>query len=262
MIEDSRFRIEVVSSSLYPQYTAYQAMHQDYCEGFAGDSPVKSELQCGELAVSRLLSGDRGHYGPFEHPQIILNVGGFPHSVMVQLRTHRSGISFDVQSGRYTGARYVTAYQKLEGLGYDFNYIPGVWRGGAAHQAIIEDVIYLRPEGGYRDRQGHDYHYTEQDRKNDLALAAHLLHHYTRKVHKGHAEEHARGMFAYEFRQDFVVSMNLRTLMHLLDLRAKKDAQIECQAFCDLLLPIFRDWTPQIYDWYVHKRLGKARLAP
>ena len=36
------------------------------------------EQRAGEICVKRLLSGERGHYGPLEHAQIVLNVGWFP----------------------------------------------------------------------------------------------------------------------------------------------------------------------------------------
>ncbi len=75
-------------------------MHQDYAEGFVWSERDRwpDEEKCGEVIVRSLLAGNRGHYGPLEHPQIILNCGWFPHSTMQQIRTHRVGISFDVQS--------------------------------------------------------------------------------------------------------------------------------------------------------------------
>lgn len=52
---------------------------------------------------------------------------------MQQARTHRVGVSFDVQSFRYTGNQFIDV---LEG------------------KKDIEDVFYLRPVGYYTDRQG------------------------------------------------------------------------------------------------------------
>jgi thymidylate synthase (FAD) len=94
-----RFRVEVISQTPNPQQVIYAALHQDYTENFVFDDRDSwpSESECGEIIVKRLLAGDRGHYGPLEHPQIIFNCGYFPHSVMQQARTHRVGVSFDVQ---------------------------------------------------------------------------------------------------------------------------------------------------------------------
>jgi thymidylate synthase (FAD) len=94
-----RFRVEVISQTPNPQQVIYAALHQDYTENFVFDDRDSwpSDAECGEIIVKRLLAGDRGHYGPLEHPQIIFNCGYFPHSVMQQARTHRVGVSFDVQ---------------------------------------------------------------------------------------------------------------------------------------------------------------------
>ena len=102
---DKHFRVELISATSNPQKVIYQAMHQDYSEGFVFDQQHPSEDKCGEIIVKKLLAGNRGHYGPLEHPQIVLNCGWFPHSTMQQIRTHRVGVSFDVQSFRYTGER-------------------------------------------------------------------------------------------------------------------------------------------------------------
>jgi thymidylate synthase (FAD) len=94
-----RFRVEVLAKTPNPQQLIYAAMHQDYTDGFVFDERDSwpSESQSGEIIVKRLLAGERGHYGPLEHPQIVFNCGYFPHSVMQQARTHRISVSFDVQ---------------------------------------------------------------------------------------------------------------------------------------------------------------------
>ena len=100
---DPLFRVEVLARTEHPQTLCWWAAHQDYSEKFVFDEPPPSETEAGALIVKHLLAGERGHYGPLEHPQITFNVGWFPHDVMQQARTHRVGVSFDVQSGRYTG---------------------------------------------------------------------------------------------------------------------------------------------------------------
>ena len=76
------------------------------------------------------------------------------------------------------------------------------------------------------------------------------------------AEEHARGLIPYCIRQHFVVSFNARSLMHFMDLRAKADAQLEIRQLSAMLFAEFKDWVPQIAEYYETKRLGKALLAP
>ncbi len=237
------FRVEVVAATPNPQQVIWAAMHQDYSEELVWDSCDRwpDEERSGELIIKHLLSGDRGHYGPLEHPQITVNVGYFPHSMMQQLRTHRVGVSFDVQSFRYTGQRIVDVVEgKLD----------------------IEEAFYLRPVGNYTNRQGKRYLYSEEQRQDDLQWCKDACKHYKKRIDEGLSEEHARGIIPFDARQHFVLSCNVRSLMHLLDLRWKKDAQLEAQKFCELLWVHFEQWTPAIAQWYLENRAKKAKLAP
>jgi thymidylate synthase (FAD) len=238
-----KFRVEVIAKTPNPQQVIYAALHQDYSENFVVDEREAwpDEAKCGEVVVKRLLAGERGHFGPLEHPQIIFNVGYFPHSVMQQVRTHRVGISFDVQSNRYTGTRIIAA---------------------AKGEREIEEVFYLRPVGHYFDRQGKRYDYTETMRAADLEWCKTAAKRYQELIDQGVSEEHARGIIPFDVRQHFVLSVNARSLMHLLDMRWKKDAQLECQQLCELLVPHFKEWLPEIAQWYIETRGKKARLSP
>lgn len=240
-MKDPYFCVIRLAATLNPQQLCWSAMHQDYSEDFV-EPPFPSERQAGETCVKRLLNGDRGHYGPLEHPQITFNVGYFPHSVMQQARTHRVGVSFDVQSMRYTGDRICRAV----GGGLD-----------------LEEVFYLRPVGSYSDRQNKRYFYSAEQRSFDLNICRSAAERYCKTVvTSGFSEEHARGLLPFDIRQHFVVSFNLRSLLHFFDLRTKFDAQEEIRALCDLMWPHFQDWAPEIAAWYSQNRWSKARLAP
>ncbi|WP_017305783.1 FAD-dependent thymidylate synthase [Spirulina subsalsa] len=238
-----KFKIEVITSTSNPQQLVWAAMHQDYSEDLVWDNQDKfpDEEKAGELIVKHLLSGNKGHYGPLEHPQITFNVGFFPHSMMQQVRTHRVGVSFDVQSNRYTGQRII-------------DVVTG--------KREVEEVFYLRPVGDYTNRQGKKYTYTEEQRQEDLAWCWEACKRYKQRIDEGLSEEHARGLIPFDVRQHFVLSCNLRSLMHLLDLRWKKDAQLEAQQFCELLFVHFQEWTPAVAQWYLEARAKKARLSP
>ena len=244
MTMDPLFRVDVIAATPNPQRCIYAAMHQDYSEGYVVDDRAAwpDERRAGEVCVKRLLAGERGHYGPLEHVQIVLNVGWFPHSVMQQARTHRVSVSFDVQSMRYTGDRICRAAD------------------GALH---LEDVFYLRPVGDYTDRRGKKYSYTAAQRSLDLKICRAAAQRYRDLVVAyGYAEEHARGILPFDYRQHFVVSFTLRALLHFLDLRAKADAQLEIRQLCDLMWPHLQAWAPEIAAWYEKTRLHRARLAP
>jgi thymidylate synthase (FAD) len=239
---DPYFRVETVVATPRPNRAIYTAMHQDYAEDFAlDDLPDLTEAELGDIIVKRLLKGERGHYGCLEHVQITLNCGWFPHSVMQQARTHRIGISFDVQSGRYTGQRIVQVTT------------------GARD---VEEVFYLRPVGTYSDRQGKRYAYTEDMRKIDRIMCIDSAGRYKLALNAGLSEEHAREQIPYCIRQHFVVSFTLRAALHFMDLRAKLDAQDEIRQLCELIWPHIKAWTPEVAEWYEKARMHKARLAP
>ncbi|MBD2102082.1 FAD-dependent thymidylate synthase [Leptolyngbya sp. FACHB-261] len=238
-----RFTVEVIAQTPNPQQVIYAAMHQDYSEEFVWSERQQwpDEQKCGEVVIKRLLSANRGHFGPLEHPQIVLNCGWFPHSTMQQIRTHRVGVSFDVQSGRYTGQRIL-------------DVVTG--------NREIEEVFYLRPVGAYADRQGKKYFYDAEERARDLQWCWEACKRYQGKIELGFSEEHARGLIPFDVRQHWVLSANVRSFMHLLDLRWKADAQLEAQKLCELMWPHFQAWVPDIAAWYEATRLKKARLSP
>lgn len=239
---DPLFRVAVLAATPDPQRTAYRAMRQCHSEAFVGDAGTPDETRCGELLVRYLLGGGRGHYGCLEHPQVTFAIGHFPHGVMQQARTHRVGVSFDVQSYRWTSAHILDV---------------------ADGKADVERVVYLRPAGEYRDRNGKRYHYSPQMREYDRSFAVEAARDYAHKIREaGMSEEHARGLFPFDCRQHFVVSFNARSLMHFFDLRAKADAQLEICQLCDLMLPRAIAWAPGLFEWYRKERWGKARLAP
>ena len=123
-------------------------------------------------------------------------------------------------------------------------------------------MFYLRPVGSYADRQGKKYTYSAEERAKDLVLCQAAAERYRDLLAAGFAEEHARGILPFDYRQHFVVSFSLRAFLHFMDLRAKLDAQEEIRALCDLMWPHMQSWAPEIAAWYEKSRLHKARLAP
>jgi thymidylate synthase (FAD) len=101
--------LEVVMLQCYalPEQVIYQAGKCDYSETPIHRQQIPKPSECGEWVVERLLSNEKGHWGPLEHPSITFSVSGYVHNVAMQARTHRVGVSFDVQSQRYTGKRVI-----------------------------------------------------------------------------------------------------------------------------------------------------------
>jgi thymidylate synthase (FAD) len=236
-------RLEVVKLQGYPipEQVIYQAGKCDYSEIPIHHQEIPTPQKCGEWIVEQLLSNERGHWGPVEHPGITFSVSGYVHNVMVQARTHRVGVTFDVQSQRYTGKRIVKVAKK---------------------ELDIEEVFYVRPVGFYTNRKGKKYEWTEEHRQRKLERILGECEEYADYYEQGMAEEHIRDYLPQAIRQNFVVSCNLRSILHILDLRAKLDAQLEIQALCEQVAPEIQKWAPNVWGYYEEKRLHKARLSP
>jgi len=238
---DKNLQVVMLQCYPIPEQVIYQAGKNDYSEIPIHEQNIPTATKCGEWIVEQLLSNDKGHWGPLEHPGITFSVSGYVHSVMVQARTHRVGISFDVQSQRYTGKRVVKV---------------------ANEQLKPEDVFYVRPPGFYVNRTGKKYDWTQEDYEDELKFIVEGCKRYAVKYEKGMCEEHIRDYLVQAIRQNFVVSFNLRSVLHLMDLRAKLDAQLEIQAFCEQMSPLVERWAPNVWKYYEEKRLHKARLSP
>ena len=78
----------------------------------------------------------------------------------------------------------------------------------------------------------------------------------------GVSEEHARQCIPHGHFQCAQISANLRTWLHLLDMRQKADAQFEVRQLMDGIELELQRWVPEIYDWYRNNRAKKAQLAP
>ena len=239
---DKNMKVVMLRQTQLPQTLVWQAGKNDYSEEPIHTKFPPNEKECGKWVIEQLLANDRGHWGPLEHPAITLDCVGFVHNVMVQARTHRVGITFDVQSQRYTGRRVLKV---------------------AKGELRPQEVFYVRPEGLYLDRKGHKYEWTQKDYERELKLCVEASERYTDLFeNRGMAEEHLRDYLQQNIRQNFVVTFSLRAALHFLDLRAKLDAQVEIQALCEGMVPIIKEWVPEIFSYYEEKRLHKARLSP
>lgn len=241
IVLDKKLEVEVLQCYPIPEQVVYQAAKCDYSETPIHTQDIPSASDCGKWVVERLLSNDKGHWGPLEHPSITFSTSGYVHNVAMQARTHRIGVSFDVQSQRYTGKRVLKV---------------------ASGELLPEEVFYVRPPGFYTNREGKKYDWTQEDYKDELEWIVLGCKRYAVQYERGVAEEHIRDYLAQAIRQNFVVSFNLRSVLHFIDLRAKLDAQLEIEALCEQFTPHLKMWAPNVWKYYEEKRLHKARLSP
>lgn len=241
---DGKMKVTKLQAYMIPEQVVWQAAKNDYSEIAIEDAKTPLPNDCGKWIVEELLANERGHWGPLEHPQITFSCTGFVHSVIVQARTHRIGTSWDVQSQRYTGKRVVKV---------------------ANGELKPEEVFYIRPPGFYTNRKGKKYEWTEDQYNKKLELCLQAAKDYNDDCSEeggNLSEEHARDYLPQAIRQNFVVSFNLRSILHFMDLRAKLDAQLEIQALCELFAPELEAWVPNVWKYYEEKRLHRARLSP
>lgn len=239
---DKNLEVVVLQCYPIPEQVIYQAAKNDYSEIPIQKQEIPNPTECGEWIVNRLLSNERGEWGPCEHPHITFSVSGYVHSVMVQARTHRVGISFDCQSQRYTGKRVLKV---------------------ANGELNVEDVFYIRPTGYYVNRHGKKYDWTEENRQQKIKRILDSCIDYANDyVNGGICEEHIRDYLPQAIRQNFVMTVNLRSMLHMIDLRAKLDAQLEIQAMCAQIAPLLEKWAPNVWKYYAEKRLHRAKLSP
>lgn len=238
---DPHLQVVKLDSYNFAETVVWQAGKADYSEVPIHTIKPPTPQECGEWIVDQLLSNERGHWGPLEHPSLTFSCAGFVHSVIVQGRTHRIGNSWDVQSQRYTGKRVLKV---------------------ANGELPIEDVFYVRPEGLYTNRQGKKYEWSDEDRQRKFKRILDECEEYSEYYKKGVPEEHIRDYLPQAIRQNCVVTFNLRSILHFIDLRAKLDAQLEIQALCEAFTPYLEQWAPNVWQYYTEKRLRKARLSP
>lgn len=222
-----------------PQRLVYMGLHADYSEEYFESADI-GEQKAGQIVVSRLLKGGKGHWGPLEHPSLTLMIQA-DHNTMMQLRTHRIGCTFDYQSMRYTGERI---------------------RKVARREIPVEEVFYCRPPGNYHDRQGDKYAWTRDQVEEYLAICYSSALDYDRLRSQGVSEEHARSVLVTGYLQHGMITGSLRFWLHLLDVRAKADAQQEVRQIMQGAQLEVQRWVPEIWEWYHQHRHQKAQLAP
>lgn len=260
-IEDKHFNVKVLSKSERPNFLSYIGMHQCYAE-----VPVHTELdklsklsekELGNRIVNKCLK--YGHHSVIEHPTISFLVSGFVHNVVGQITRHRH-LSFSVQSQRYTCERVLKTVEELYKLDLLTETEETIFE---LKKELVESLLYFRPVGNYFDRDGNKYFYSEEIRNNNIKKCEKdLMEYYYNIKTLGMAPEHCRDLLPQNIRQDFVVTMNARSLLHFCDLRLPKDAQNEIRVLANIFLDEFKKWMPEVAEWYIKNRAGKNKLAP
>jgi thymidylate synthase (FAD) len=127
----------------------------------------------------------------------------------------------------------------------------------------IQKLYYFRPLGDYHDREGNKYIYNQEMLEDDIqATWTNLVQYYNLITFRGYAPEHARDLLYQNFRQNFVVRFNARSLLHFLDLRTPLDAQLEIQIMANQIFDHFKEYMPEVSEYYQKHRFAKNKLSP
>lgn len=246
-------QVELLEATDNPEELLCRAARNDYMSAFNPDLSFEETMASVEgetieekqrTLISHLLT--HGHYGPFEHPQATFAVKGMSRSCMAQLTRHRH-VSFDVQSMRYVAFDDVDP--ETVGNGEMVVIPPSAtdpdWIGRNQKTGAVDDETVAKREAVFK------------------RSVKRSVEEYQELLDLGMAPEDARFVLPIGTKVNVVMSMNIRMLMHVADMRAAADAQWEIRGMTEDVLDLAAEWAPLTFEYYEeHMKNRKNRLAP
>jgi len=245
--------VRLLEATSEPEQLICQGARNDYSEGFVGEQSFEETMatvegetlrEKQETLIAHLLQ--HGHFGPFEHPQATFAVKGVSRSCMAQITRHRH-VSFDVQSMRYVSFDDVDPAAVREGEMVVF-----------PPSATDPDWVGRNQKTGQVDDE------TVAKRREIFAeTVSDAVESYQELLDLGMPPEDARFVLPIGTEVNMVMSMNVRMLMHVADMRAAADAQWEIRELTESMLDLASEWCPITFDYYeANMKNRKNRLAP
>lgn len=256
-------RVRVSESYDNPEDLVIRKARNDYENIWVGDYSTeelidrfKNEGESREEAKERLLIRTllhKGHFGPFEHPQISFEIEGVSRSLMAQITRHRVGVTFDIQSQRYVDFTESTVDElfKMPQSATDAH------AGSRDPNAkSVDDVMEEFGLSGEEELEELRQHYVNEAYEQCLSS-------YRSLRDLGMPPEDARFVLPIGSKVNLTTSMNLRTLLHIADMRAQGDAQWEVAELTEKMLDLAEEWSPTVMGYYREEMIHrKNRLAP
>jgi len=245
--------VKLLEATEDPERLVCQAARNDYMEEYVGETPfdkVMADVEGDSLEdrmetlIRHLL--EHGHFGPFEHPHATFAIEGISRSCMAQITRHRH-VSFDVQSMRYVSFDDVDPADVREG---EMVVVPPSatdpdWIGRNQTTGPVDEETARRREQVFRDS------------------IENAFESYQELLDLGMPPEDARFVLPIGTKVNMVMSMNVRMLMHVADMRAVADAQWEIREMTQKVLDLAREWCPITFEYYdAEMKNRKNRLAP
>lgn len=267
--------VDVLRSTEQPERLVCQAARGDYYGGYVGETDyhdLMESVNFGDTHIERALSytqrtdnsdyypspddvrdngntyvlneaatisfiekqAYRGHWGPWEHPSITFSVEGMSRVTMAQITRHRH-MSFDVQSMRYVNFEDADV---------------------TVPRSLTDPDHFSRKDGEVplsEERQSEWERRYEEYVNNCVEL-------YENMVEDGVPEEDARYILPLGTKVNVTFSGNARTMLHVLNLRARANAQWEVRDLSEKITDHLKDWIPYTANWW--EKNGPVQISP
>ena len=256
-------RVQVQDATVNPENLVVRCARNDYKEDWVGDysdeeliAEFQQDGETLEDAKERFIIRTlikKGHYGPFEHPQISFAIEGVSRSLMAQITRHRTGITFDIQSQRYVDFTDTSPHDLIKTP-------KSVREVDAANRSPdSRDITEIMAEYDVEDER--ELQEMRERVYNQAIVNSVSAYNTLRDL--GTPPEDARFVLPVGSKVNMTVTMNARTLLHIADMRAQADAQWEVAELTGKLLDEAEKWMPHTFGYYRSEMIHrKNRLAP
>lgn len=241
--------VDLVSHTESPVQFACLSARGDYSTEYVYDQPYIESMESvegdelsekEENLLKKCIA--RGHYGIFEHINLILGVERMSRVCMAQITRHRL-VSFDVQSMRFVDFSEIDEE--------DFYSPPSFENHEAKTREGVSEID--PPSDQFYDTWKEVY-------QNECENLAEI---YQKMVDSGMPKEYARMILPLGTRVNCTMSMNLRSFFHLLEIRGAGDAQNEVNFLMYNAGKEFVERMPFLAEIYFENAFMKPkRLAP
>lgn len=237
--------VTVLNSTPDPETHISLCARNDYYAGNIADDSLEEVMESvkGEavdekkrhLLVNTLLKKE--HYGPFEHAMITFHVKGVSRVTMAQITRHRH-LTFDIQSMRYVDFSDDTPVSVPKSL------------RDKEHRTRGEGLVW-KDMSESLEEQDFDVEQMRKARSLYEKAIRNSVSAYEDLLDMGVPKEDARYALPLGTEVNMVVSGNLRSMMHVLNMRGKKgDAQWEVMDMCELMAEELDDWAPYTAEYF------------
>lgn len=249
--------VTVLNKTDDPERLICRAARGDMYEGYIGDTSYQELMESVEHsdqdeeadAVHNVADAktrafirkqaSRGHWGIWEHPTITFAIENMSRVTMAQITRHRH-LTFDIQSMRYVDFEDppVATPESLTNPDHVTRADGLVWHDG-------DDV----------DTGSMESAHTLYERAIENSVTA-----YHALLDAGVPAEDARYALPLGTQVNVTMSGNARTMLHVLNLRQRGNAQWEIRNLSEQLVQELEEWIPHTAEWWEEK--GPVQISP